>query len=63
MSRAARFTQADVERALKGALAAGVKAAVFIEPNGRLAIVPASVLPSIDTPSDIDTRLSEFGAA
>lgn len=62
MSRAARFTQDDVTRALKGALAAGVKAAVFIDPTGRLAIVPTSELPSIDTPGDIDARLAEFAA-
>jgi len=60
MSRASRFSQADITRALKGALAAGVQAAVFIEPNGRLAIIPSAGLPTTDFPGDIDERLRDF---
>jgi hypothetical protein len=38
-SRAARFTQRDVARALKGAVAAGVKVAIEIATDGRMRVV------------------------
>lgn len=63
MARAARFRQADITRAFKAAAAAGVPVAVFVEPNGRLAIVPAAAVASVDAQSDLDARLDEFGKA
>ena len=63
MSRTARFSQADIMRALKAGVAAGVPVAVFIEPSGRLAIVPAANAPLVEPTNDLDARLDEFGKA
>ncbi|MFG1266910.1 hypothetical protein V5F40_02985 [Xanthobacter sp. DSM 14520] len=37
---AARFTQADIARALRGVRASGVKANVEVKPDGTIVIVP-----------------------
>lgn len=43
MTAPARFTKADVKRAVSGMLAAGVPIAkIEIEPNGKIAIIPAN---------------------
>lgn len=36
----ARFTQADITRALRGVAASGVKANVEVKPDGTIVIVP-----------------------
>jgi hypothetical protein len=41
--RPARFTQADVHRAVKAVMRAGVNMAVEIAPDGTIRIVPAIV--------------------
>lgn len=35
-----RFTQSDIRRALKGAMAAGVPVELLIDPNGRIHLIP-----------------------
>lgn len=54
MSRtAARFTQADVTRALKGAAVAGFDVGrVEISPDGRIVVFPAG-LPADDVDDDL----------
>lgn len=56
----AAFTQADVTRALKGAQAAGVRAAVRIR-RGELVIVPIDTGQDVpDVADDLDDRLDRF---
>ena len=40
--RAAKFTQADVKRAIKGAKAAGENARVELRPDGVIVIIPVT---------------------
>jgi hypothetical protein len=58
--KACAFKQRDVARALRGAVAAGMKIArVDIEPNtGRISIVPAGQAKD----SELDVELAEFEA-
>lgn len=44
--RPARFTQADITRAVKGVKEAGENMAVEILPNGTMRIVPAPAQPA-----------------
>jgi len=54
-NRAAAFTQADLTRALKGALAAGLPVAEFsIDPNGR--IVVKTTATGDDGPNEWDKK-------
>lgn len=62
MSRRAAFSQSDVTRAFKGAEAAGVKVAIFLRPDGTMAIVPAANVTTLDASNDLDARLDSFGA-
>lgn len=61
-SRQARFTQADIARAVKGARKAQLEiAAVRIEPDGSITLIPgspASVQPSPD-PNTWDEKWEE----
>lgn len=50
----ARFRQADVARALKAVQAAGGRAAIRIEPDGTIVIIPADNSPP--TPVTQDRR-------
>jgi hypothetical protein len=61
MSRRAAFNQSDVTRAFKGALAAGVKVAVLIRPDGTMEIVPAAGDRPMIADNDLDARLDAFG--
>lgn len=46
MTTAARFKQVDVTRAVKGAVAAGLRVGrVEIDPNGKIVILSESVAP------------------
>lgn len=45
-----RFTQSDIRRALKGALAAGVPARVEIDPNGKMHVIP--IQPPVPMPQE-----------
>lgn len=56
------FNQSDVTRAFKGAEAAGVKVAVFIRPDGTLAIIPEMADVAAPAVNDLDGRLAAFGA-
>jgi hypothetical protein len=62
MTARVRFTKLDVERALSGAVNAGVSVAVLIQPDGSIAIVPADKISVTVTANDIDDRLEKFGA-
>lgn len=43
MAKAARFTQADIKRAVSGFIAAGLKIkSARIKPNGEIEILPAT---------------------
>ena len=63
--RAARFTQADVERALKGVSATLTPTAVEIAPDGTIRIVTAPLLtlsgPPRNAPRGFDERLEQLG--
>ncbi|MGR6327704.1 hypothetical protein ACU5AX_01425 [Sphingomonas sp. XXL09] len=49
MSARARFRQEDVTRALKGAVAAGMRVGrIEIEPNGRIVILSETAAPTAD---------------
>lgn len=61
MAKAARFTQADVKRALSGAAMAGQPVAVLIQPDGSIAIVPADRISVSVMANDLDDRLAKFG--
>jgi len=52
--RAAKFTQADVKRALKGAKAAGENARVELRPDGVIVVVPVSKRESSDDKNEWD---------
>lgn len=45
-----RFTQSDVRRALKGAMAAGVPVEVQIDPTGRISLIP--IQPGVPMPQE-----------
>lgn len=45
-----RFTQSDVRRALKGAMAAGVLVKLEIDPNGKMLLIP--IQPGVPMPKD-----------
>lgn len=45
-----RFTQSDVRRALKGAMAAGVPVQVRIDPDGRINLIP--IQPGVPMPQE-----------
>lgn len=62
MSRRAAFSQSDITRALKGAEAAGVKAAVLIRPDGTMMILPTGDQPLPAPNNDLDARLDAFAA-
>ena len=62
MSAPARFTKADIARALSGAEAAGVSVAVIIQPDGSIAIVPADRVSVTVTANDLDDRINRFAA-
>lgn len=51
-ARAARFTQADITRAMKGAAKAGVLVAVEITVDGAIRLVPCEARPTA-IPGDI----------
>ena len=49
MSAAARFKEADITRAMKGAIKAGMRIGrVEIDPNGKIVILSESVAPPVD---------------
>ncbi|MBI0475019.1 hypothetical protein D9601_06550 [Sphingomonas sp. MA1305] len=49
MSARARFRQEDVTRALKGAVAAGMRVGrIEIDPNGRIVILSETAAPTAD---------------
>ncbi len=55
-NRPAKFTQADLTRALKGAISAGLTVAGFsIDPNGRI-VVRTATTPEDDGPNEWDTK-------
>lgn len=62
MTARARFTKADVERALSGAASVGVQVAVLIQVDGSIAIVPADRVHVTVTANDLDDRIAKFGA-
>jgi hypothetical protein len=51
----AKFTQADIARALKAADQCDLRVEVILEPDGRIRIVPsdAHTSPQVDEPLDI----------
>lgn len=58
-ARAARFTQADITRAIKGAAKAGVQVAVEITVDGAIRLVPFEARP---TPISGDTLMNRIKA-
>lgn len=55
MSKPARFTQADLRRAISGATAAGVLVGrIEIEPNGKIVILPRTDKPEHDNDEWVD---------
>lgn len=49
MSAAARFKEADVTRAVRGATKAGMMVGrIEIDPNGKIVILSESIAPSVD---------------
>lgn len=52
---AARFTQADITRALRGVAASGVKANVEVKPDGTIVIVPQDR--EVETPPSAAQKL------
>lgn len=49
--RPARFTQADIARALRGVESSGVVARVEVKPDGTIVIVPGEA-PKAESPAD-----------
>lgn len=46
-TRASRFTQTDLTRAVKGVVAGGVRVGrIEIDPNGKIVILPESAAPA-----------------
>jgi len=60
VSKRAAFTQDDIARALKGAKAADVKAAIVIRPDGTLLIMPSNDAVVQDLAGDLDARMEAF---
>jgi hypothetical protein len=59
MSAPARFSQADVKRAVSGVTKAGLRAGrVEIDPNGRIVIISESAAPPVE-PNPWDTILGK----
>jgi hypothetical protein len=61
--RAARFTQRDLARAIKGAVAAGMKVVgTRIEPDGTLVLIYGDAGAVVSSPpvNDLDRELAEF---
>ena len=58
MSRTpAKFTQADISRALRAVNQCDIDAEVILEPDGRIRIVPSEVRTSPQVDTDFDIRL------
>jgi len=53
----ARFTQADIARALRAVNQCNLDAEVILEPDGRIRIVPSDVRTSPQVDTDFDIRL------
>jgi len=60
--RRSPFSQSDVTRAFRGAQAAGVNAAVVIQADGSMAIIPASSPMAPQATNDLDALIDAFGA-
>jgi hypothetical protein len=61
MSRPAPFTQADVKRAVKGAVAAGINVArVEVDKHGKIVVIAGK--PGEDAPTDLDMWLGKHHA-
>ena len=58
MSRTpAKFTQADISRALRAVNQCDIYAEVILEPDGRIRIAPSDVRTSLQMNTDFDIRL------
>jgi hypothetical protein len=56
----ARFTQADITRALKGAAAAGLTVALEITLDGAIRLIPVEARPVAASGEDIMKRIGKF---
>lgn len=56
----ARFTQADITRALKGAAAAGLTVAIEIGLDGAIRLIPVEARPAPVSGDAIMQRISRF---
>ena len=56
----ARFTQADITRALKGAAAAGFTVALEITLDGAIRLIPVEARPVPASGNDIMQRIGRF---
>jgi hypothetical protein len=59
-TRAARFTQADISRAMKGAAKAGVSVAVEIGIDGAIRLIPVEARPAPVSADRIMQRVQGF---
>ncbi len=59
-ARAARFTQADISRAMKGAAKAGVSVAVEIGIDGAIRLIPVEARPAPVAADKIMQRVQAF---
>jgi hypothetical protein len=58
--RAGSWKQRDVTRALRAAAAAGIEVRIEIEPDGKLILVPVTVMTVTDDPQSDDDILARL---